>query len=852
MKQFLLSLLALFAIVLPSRVEGGSIESAIFSEDGFISGTSFGTNLTETACAELENTSFQVNSPDCETPNANVFYWANEEPDSAIYKRTCSLGDYTLNDATLEETDLAIELDTSTPLRRYILPGQSPTNLVNNIYLDTMVQFTESEVVPEVLPTEGSVTGDKIMVWLYGSYDENAVNPDGGRGATTNLYVTAGVLDEDMTAITPQSFKITNLTIAPNEWHRLQIKARPVTATNPIPQFEIYVDGTQAESNGTTVFGSLISYEANQGMALSDVAFRGTGAIDYVAFSGDAVTDSTPPDPPTAETYTIATRVTGLSVDGVNAKDFTYTVGDATTAVPFIVNSTISISLSDEVSAESPITFTAKVLDYCEITGWDKGAAAGDADSDDAGYTFYTKTYDSLSAVGDTLTIQIEELPPETPNPDATYFTLQKPTIKGIEDSLAEFLSVRAKYGDKDVSYRTVDLSIPVGTPKVVLTISDLPQYTSNVAVRLFMSEITVTATETDESGSITTATFEIDTSDTTIFKDGSGLPVTITVTVMPPVIVETFTLNVPTVADEEGLLDGAVQYEYKPEGATDAVMGDFGTEALTLPVGTPAVTLTLATTANATVVASVTDATGAAVNTEAQVVSSEDGRTHTYTIETSAFVKDAAYNIALTMTEKADPVDPEPPVDPDPEEPETPGIDGATTQEEAQAKVDAATTETGIALSGGATASADMLIETETGTSIKVSDTITVTVPAYYTVEVDTTEGSNGFTLTLNAGAVNIEAATVEVSAGVTEDKPAIEVTDDAFKVTLKPAYQKLWYRLKRSSSPKTDHADWSDEANWSDWVQGIDAPMQIEFEKNDAYPFYKVEATDIEPSGA
>ena len=197
-----------------------------------------------------------------------------------------------------------------------------PQPIGEGLYFDSLVQFTATDTLPEVS------TGDKLVVWLYGGEaDSNDVLGLGEEGkVSTNLVVTAGYVNGDAT--TPTNYVVTlpaGVTVGPNSWHRLTIKAIANITTfgasvseSAVGGFVIYIDGqavtsdetkgdftnlggltTDATNLGNKLFPSLV--EAGAAAAtLTSVAFEGTGAIDDLVFT------TTDPFPEAAaETFTL-------------------------------------------------------------------------------------------------------------------------------------------------------------------------------------------------------------------------------------------------------------------------------------------------------------------------------------------------------------------------------------------------------------------------------------------------------------------------------------------------------------------------------------------------------------------
>lgn len=177
------------------------------------------------------------------------------------------------------------------------------------LYIDTMVQFTPTEDggAPE---TTG---GDKLAIWL------NVETGEGLETPVTNLCVKANAytLDEAGPMVAATTFPLvpadgSALSINPGTWYRLTVKAvANALATDEngiIPAFEIRVDGAlmkaasglpfsesfgefvaeglQAAYGQNALFPSLQEMGgAGASITLQAVGFKGSGALDNLAFS---------------------------------------------------------------------------------------------------------------------------------------------------------------------------------------------------------------------------------------------------------------------------------------------------------------------------------------------------------------------------------------------------------------------------------------------------------------------------------------------------------------------------------------------------------------------------------------
>ena len=175
----------------------------------------------------------------------------------------------------------------------------APQDIGSGIYFDTMVQFTATDIAPT--PSQD----DKLIVWLYGSADE-----DSAFGIGTNLMVTAGYLQAgDIPVASNYVVSVSGVTVEPNSWHRLTIKAiEKVADTVTAPcGFVVFIDGKEATNTEVkwsgesclatpsavagvwagknALFPALVDYSSRQ---LSAVALEGTGMIDDISFTSVA------------------------------------------------------------------------------------------------------------------------------------------------------------------------------------------------------------------------------------------------------------------------------------------------------------------------------------------------------------------------------------------------------------------------------------------------------------------------------------------------------------------------------------------------------------------------------------
>jgi len=254
-------------------------------------------------------------------------FWFSEIVDEAV--GVISNGTITVPDVgrpamwtNSADTEKFLAIDAEKRLCRSILSQEARdssglptvTNTVDigdgGLFFDSMVQFTAADAVPH--PEDG----DKLVVWLYGGdADSEDVLGLGEQGKiSTNLVVTAGFVDGTSTVVSNYVVGIAGgVSIAPNTWHRLTIKAiKNISAqgesiqTRMIGGFVVYIDGqavrhggltgdftnvggmtADAKALGTTLFPSLVP-AGSAAQIMSCVAFQGNGAVDDISFTTTA------------------------------------------------------------------------------------------------------------------------------------------------------------------------------------------------------------------------------------------------------------------------------------------------------------------------------------------------------------------------------------------------------------------------------------------------------------------------------------------------------------------------------------------------------------------------------------
>lgn len=239
------------------------------------------------------------------------WYTAGSSTECASLTNTDYTATYTgdkpaIHTTKTDDTPTALAVEAEQRLERGIAPRSGNTfaaqDIGSGIYFDTMVQFTATDTAPT--PT----AGDKLIVWLYGSGEE-----DGAFGIGTNLVVTAGYLANG-NEVSAKHYLNGNaqINVEPNSWHRLTIKSiNDIGTPQGVVGFVVFIDGTavstseaKAESgegvmtvfdnlnatamrwnNENKLFPSLVKRGSTGAQTLTSVALEGTGMIDDISFT---------------------------------------------------------------------------------------------------------------------------------------------------------------------------------------------------------------------------------------------------------------------------------------------------------------------------------------------------------------------------------------------------------------------------------------------------------------------------------------------------------------------------------------------------------------------------------------
>lgn len=272
--------------------------SAVATETGYISGTSFEGIVFDGSSVELIKDANDAGVVD------NVCYWSTDAwtNNSADYEGFFVVTNIPENASYQgsrpehwngKDNSKALVIDTDKPLDRFIhYPkngGISSESLKDtNVFFDSVVQFTATDVSPT--PVSGI---DKLLVWLYTSPEDVATNPGSGlfneTTPITTLVVTAREYEQigDVVSHYTTNYCVAaeNVSISPDEWHRLTIKAFVSNDGLETALFNVYIDGKKVSTeDGKSDFISL-----NDGNStIIGVAFDGKGMVDDITFTTKA------------------------------------------------------------------------------------------------------------------------------------------------------------------------------------------------------------------------------------------------------------------------------------------------------------------------------------------------------------------------------------------------------------------------------------------------------------------------------------------------------------------------------------------------------------------------------------
>ena len=270
----------------------------------------------------------------------------------------------TINPLVIEETEGEGGVITTTT-------STTPKAFESQIYLDTLVQFTATEdATINITDQNGNPDENaKFTLWLYkGETDE-----------TAQLKVMAGkinsVSDVGDFVIAPTTYTLSGKEVEANTWYQLTIKAIPlVNAANigrSMVGFAVYLDGTKLTVDGEDAFittdalNKLKSFNDEELVAISDaqvaafanreylpslvseelqdenetyvtaikeVGFKGTGAIDNIAWTDDEIMEVIPEPSTDVKIEVEGVEIASVSVETIMNAGFGDTAADAKAA----------------------------------------------------------------------------------------------------------------------------------------------------------------------------------------------------------------------------------------------------------------------------------------------------------------------------------------------------------------------------------------------------------------------------------------------------------------------------------------------------------------------------------------
>ena len=200
-------------------------------------------------------------------------------------------GDAGESEVIIDGDDKYLKVDTTAELTRQTGPlGAStgaPVSITNaDVTVSAKVQFTAADA--DSAPAAGD--GDKLIVWAKAP-DEN--DPQG----PTNLMVMAKTVVGNTTIVT--NF-VTDTHINADTWYNLEIKAVATGSQgdgNASAEFTVSIapEGSelavvQVDGQAAT-FKSLLDDNVNGAQTISSIGFKGTGAVDDIAFAKTAAAE---------------------------------------------------------------------------------------------------------------------------------------------------------------------------------------------------------------------------------------------------------------------------------------------------------------------------------------------------------------------------------------------------------------------------------------------------------------------------------------------------------------------------------------------------------------------------------
>ena len=284
-------------------------------------------------------------------------------------------------------TNTYLKVDTSNEVLYRSVEAVNDVNALNagtaigdGLYFDANVQFTASDAEPDY------DSADKLIVWLYN--DETA--------GTTNLMITAAVGQDSLGNPTVITNFVTSATVNADTWYRLTVKALKDNSAHTC--FQVYVNENLVEAtyNEETIstFYSMVR-SSGEGLTISAVGFKGTGAVDNLVWTTE---DPFPVVPPTTVDLTVS--VTG---EDSYLESLTYKVNNG---------DPVTYSEATKVVADVDDEITLNFLvdeDFSPSIGGETLTPSGEVSEEYYPYTFTVTVDQEMIENGLTLTINVTE-----------------------------------------------------------------------------------------------------------------------------------------------------------------------------------------------------------------------------------------------------------------------------------------------------------------------------------------------------------------------------------------------------------------------------------------------------------
>lgn len=325
------------------------LTSVTFEETPYVAGQDLNINLDDNGVAASETAAV----------------WAG-----TLESGAATVTAYTSDDDPYDGSDYGnnyLKLETTAELERFAQAGGDPLDIGDGLYIDTLVQFTAAEEAP----TPDTSAGDKICIWLQADSEDSA--------ADGTLIVTAGYPNHITGAVVDTTNYVTTTKLAPNSWHRLQVKVLKTIGTKLGDGFVVFVDNVAVATSSSTMNTNLIAastltpraakyFGADAGVyslfpsllpktdgdtgTITSLSFKGSGSVDNISFTQGADIDPILVDMPVAHG--------NFTYDGTEKVGITYNEDLEGVAFETTVGSVVAATAVGEYSA----TFTMDSDDY--------------------------------------------------------------------------------------------------------------------------------------------------------------------------------------------------------------------------------------------------------------------------------------------------------------------------------------------------------------------------------------------------------------------------------------------------------------------------------------------------------